>query len=186
MFECEHSVWRDKHVGAGIVVIFWIIIAAIGTCFWFCCLGVLLFAWRRRWRVLGILAAIPLVGMPLAAAAIGALFAVYTGLGFYPPFVYRLEFNEAPTADVRELSGYKFGFADSEDCYLRFRASNATVARLVVKAKFEPISEKEFRSRILGLELTPPSWNPFNGTPTKFYSSGQFDNSSGYSVASKL
>lgn len=84
---------------------------------------------------------------------------------------------------MRDLHGFKFGIADGSDCYLRFRASRETVARLVAKSHFQPVPEADFRSKIEQLELTPPTWAPFKGAPTEFYSSRKFDDSFANSVA---
>ena len=164
-------------MGLGMVIMGWLVIATVAGLFWLLCLAAFVMAWWRRWRALKLLAAIPLVAMPATAVALGVVVVISTGLGFYPPHVYHEEFHENPTIDVRDLHGFKFGIADGANCYLSFHAGRGTVKRLVANSHFLPLAEADFRSGIEGLDLTPPSWKPFAGHPTEFYSSGKFDNS---------
>src|SRR5262245_60041081 len=130
-------------MGLGVVIVGWLIIATVAVLFWLFCLAAFAIAWWRRWRTIRILAAIPLVGMPLTAALFGSVVVISTVRGFYPPHVYREEFHEAPTSDVHDLRGYKWGIADGAYCYLRFHARRATVTRLIANSHLVPLAEAD-------------------------------------------
>lgn len=164
-------------MGLGVVLIVWLIFAVAAACAWLFCLAIFVVATWKRWRIAQVLFLIPLVGMPLTGLALGVVVVFLTGRGFYAPLVYREEFHEPPTSDVRELTGYKFGIADGANCYLRFIARPESVAHLVAKAKFQPTTEGEFRFRTEDHGIPPHSWSPFRGKPTQFYVSKDFDRS---------
>ena len=123
-----------------------------------------------------------------AAAAVaivsGILVASEIILGRVPSRVFNQSFGFEPTPDVTELQGYSFGLFDSGEAYLRFRASQDTINR-IVKSKFRPSSKESFGNGTSGEGERPPEyWKPFETQPSQFYESNKLE--MGYSQSRAL
>jgi hypothetical protein len=166
-------------VGLAFVLLVWAFIAVVGIACWLGCVAFFFIACFKRWRLAAILSLVPIIGAPIAVLALAGLTAVLVGMGFSPRNAYRETFHESATADVRELSGFKFGVADGDWCYLRFQAGPDTVAHLVKKGQLSAIPERTFREETDRLDLKPRRWRPFDGDPKEFYAASQFNGLSG-------
>jgi hypothetical protein len=103
------------------------------------------------------------------------------GLGFVPSYVFYEKVGFGPTADVKELRGYRLSVLGQGKAYLRFRAGPATVQRLVGTGYHEVPKEK-FAEWANAREKPPEWWQPLAGNPTHFYQIDHLDN--GYAMLS--
>ena len=165
-------------MGIGFVIIFW---AAVGSII---LASYLLLSHLGKKSSRALLLRKVLVAVVAAIVVpIALLVSINFAQGSFPSHVFESSFGFAPTSDVVELKGEKSTFGDSGSAYLRFRANQQTVER-IIGPRFVEIDENRFRSQTASaLKSAPSYWRPFDGKPTHFYEAYRFDNSFGFSNA---
>lgn len=98
------------------------------------------------------------LGLSGFAVLMGAIFYFFS----YPPasVVYRNQFGERPTSDVRNLQSSSPGFFNDDVTLLRFGAVPSTIARLTKIRKLRPMPTAAFDSSVFADSRAPRWWNP--------------------------
>ncbi len=144
-------------MGAGFVIMFWLIIAAILGTIWLCTLVLFIVAWKKRWKVLKWLSGTAVVGGVVIALAAGGLLAYKLVRASIPSYVFTDVFYTKPTESVRDIKSKVFWFADTGSIYLRFHTDIDTFRRLVPK-DLKRVTKQEFEEKKWQEGNKHPSW----------------------------
>lgn len=146
-------------MGAGIVFLIWLFLAAIYGLFWLLFLVLSVSGRRKKSHLLTWIG-----GIPLALSTGFIVFCVgMLAYGFIsmskPANVYELSFGVQPPADVTNMQSSYWCFADTGTAFLKFNTSPRTVNKLTAKGWVRLTGQKlqeESFSNFLGAET--PSW----------------------------
>ena len=145
-------------MGPGIVILFWLLMAAIFGALWLASLVVLIIGRRKKSRLMSWLGGIPLSGLTLFACLAIALIAFGVIRSRNPRFVYQDTFREKPSPDVAGIQSDAWSFADSGHVYLRFRASESTFRRIAPK-DVPKVTYAQYKDQMPGIAGdSPPAW----------------------------
>jgi len=146
-------------MGPGIVILFWLIIAAIFGFFWLIALGFFYFGIRRKKRWMAWLGGVPLFGSTFLVLLVMGLIAYLSVRASMPHFLYEDTFHQPPAPDVADLKSKTWSFADSADTYIQFTASKSTFERLLPPGS-RRVSYKDFQDQVYNNEIPPAWWTP--------------------------
>jgi len=156
-------------MGAGFVIMFWLIALGIIGAVW-CGLVVLsIVGWKQKKPWLKWLAGVPAALMLAFGLLIGGLLAYGTLTSMSPNSVFTNTFHEAPSAKVSDIESSLWWFADTGSVYLRFKANEEEFRRLVPRRMTEHTMEaiKEAAPSESGSEL--PAWWNYQYQPNWIY-----------------
>jgi hypothetical protein len=157
-------------MGAGIVLIFWIILLGIlGSC-WLICLCVYRRGKKSGNKVIRWIGLIPLGGVSLLFVALSTLIFLNVVRLSVPRFVYADALGHKPTADVAGLKSKAWSFADTTVIFLQFKVSSNTLPQIVPKG-LERVAPSEFMNRFhsSALDSPPKWWVPITGAPGEYF-----------------
>jgi hypothetical protein len=158
-------------MGAGVVILIWLLIAAVFGVFWLGFLALFLIGRSRKSRLLKSLG-----GVPLLCSSVFALWFAGTAVyGFIynqlPDNVYKSVFGFSPSADVTNIKSTYYYFADTGEFYLRFNASPQTINK-IVRLGFTRHPRSELSpedSSGLDDQGPPAWWKPVQTKSTRYY-----------------
>lgn len=104
-------------------------------------------------------------------------------LNLFPHHVFKSSFGFPAPPDVADLRGERSAFGDGGTTYLRFRAGERTVRRIIEKGfvEVDVVSGRQSVGQLL--EFAPGYWRPSEGSATRFYESTRFDENFSSSAA---
>lgn len=158
-------------MGPGIVIIFWMIIAAIFGGIWLFCLVLYILGRRYRKPIIKWMGLIPLATMTILAVTVGSLIAYRIIRSSIPRYVYADTFHEKPTSDVFQIKSEVFGFADSSHTFIQFKASQGTFEK-ICPDRLKPMTYSEYKDKLPMTNLENPRWwieTPANGTQIRMF-----------------
>lgn len=151
-------------MGIGFVIFIWAIIGLLALAFYL--LLVLLARWSPAAATLKRV-------MPITVAAVAIpivlVIMVNYGLDLLPSHVFKSSFGFAAPADVKELQGRRFILGDGGDAYLRFRASAATVDRIVAGRFVEVVGSETKCDQFFAADELSPDWQPPGGKSVRCF-----------------
>jgi hypothetical protein len=145
---------------------------------WLGSLALMVYGLQRR--------SVPLAGASGLVFGVLSLIAIAYGVLAFdagrPPVVFKQFFGFEPTPDVADLQSEYFSMGDAGHAFLRFRASPATVERIVRQRGLEEVPDSFFPHS----NLQPPEWwTPPTGAKTLRYG-GEFTGREFYSEGEVL
>ena len=118
-------------MGAGFVILFWFILAAICGCVFLAFVGVWFWGKKKKIVWLKWLGGIPAIGMIVFALLLVGFIAWGIICSMNPRWVFKETFHVAPPSTVSKIQSSFYGFADTGIVYLRFQTSEEEFCKLV-------------------------------------------------------
>ncbi|MDP1581395.1 MAG: hypothetical protein Q8M02_14070 [Candidatus Didemnitutus sp.] len=147
-------------MGPGIVILFWLFVAALFSGIWVVSLVVFLISRKKDWRIVKWLSGAALGGTTF----LGLLCLSLMGYGVIrattPKYVFEETFGSKPSPQVFDIQSKVWWFADEGSTWLSFKADSATFESLVPK-HLSRMSSEEYK-KVAGYysgEL-PTWWQP--------------------------
>jgi len=118
-------------MGAGLVILFWLIFAGIYGCIFLAFAG--LWFWGRKKNITWLkwLGKVSAIGMAMIAIFLVAFIAWGIIRSMNPRSIFKEEFGIAPPTAVSKIQSSYYWFADTGDVYLRFQTSQEEFDKLV-------------------------------------------------------
>jgi hypothetical protein len=157
-------------MGPGIVILFWLFVAAIFGGLWLLSLVVFIIGLRKRRPVFSWLGGVPLCGLTLLACLAVSAIAYGVIRSRNPAMVYQDTFHEKPSPDVAAIQSDAWSFADSGHVYLRFRATESTFRRIQPK-DVSKVSYAQYREQmpVISGDSPPVWWVPPTEATSEIY-----------------
>ena len=161
--------YRSPKMGAGFVILFWLIVAAIYFLVAVVLSSLFLLGWFKKWIWLRWLAGLPAAGMLLLAVVVIIGMIVGIALSQNPKNVFRSTFNENPSSEVSDIQSSLFWFADTGSVYLRFHTTESEFRRLVPEGLVSHTSEEMRQHTPIESGFDPPKWWMYQLDPRWIY-----------------
>jgi hypothetical protein len=118
-------------MGAGFVILIWLILAGIYGCIFLAFAGIWFWGRKKKITWLKWLGKILAIGMLVVALFLIAFVAFGIIRSKNPRWVFKQTFNSTPPASISKIQSSLFYFADGGDVYLRFQTSKEEFEKLV-------------------------------------------------------
>ena len=156
-------------MGAGIVILFWLAVAAIYLFIVAVFCGLFLLGWFKKWMWLRWLAGLPAAGMLLLAVLVTAGAIIGAAVFQKPTNVFKRAFDESPSSNVSDIQSSIFWFADTGSVYLRFHTTASEFRRLVPGGLVSHSSEDMRQHTPIESGTEPPTWWTYQLNPRWIY-----------------
>lgn len=144
-------------MGAGFVILIWLVLAAIYAVGFLALVGFWFWARKHQKKWLQRMAGMLATGMAALALFVLA-WVTYLILDFRNPrSVFKREFGTRPPESISEIQSSFWRFGDSETAYLRFKTTREAFDKLV-PAGLQRRTADEMEREIPGESDEPPAW----------------------------
>jgi hypothetical protein len=155
-------------MGAGFVILVWLIVAVVLGALWLGTLVLFIVAWKKRWRVLKWFSGIGVVGGVVVALTIAGLLTYGLIRTSVPKYVFTDTFHAKPTKSIRDIKSKVFWFADTGSVHLCFRTDVSTFRGLVPK-DLPKVTKTEFEEGWHESGEHPSWWRPLVSDSDEIY-----------------
>src|SRR5437762_1645323 len=98
-------------MGPGIVLFFWLLIAAVFAAVWAVAVVLFAIARRKKWRVMKWVSAVPMIAIPVFGLIVGGFLVFGILRSMNPGSVFKDTFHQSPDGKVRGIKSQVFWFA---------------------------------------------------------------------------
>jgi hypothetical protein len=145
-------------MGAGFVILIWLILAGIYGCIFLAFIGIWFWGRKKNITWLKWLGKISALGMAAIALFIIAFISWGIVRSKNSDWVFKQQFNVAPPASVSKIQSSFYSFADTGVVYLRFQTSQEEFEKLVSTNLVKKTAEEMQQETPVELGSNAPKW----------------------------
>jgi hypothetical protein len=154
-------------MGAGIVILFWLVILII---FGFICLSLILLSflgWKNKWRWLKWIAGIPAAMIIICGILLVSLIIYGVIDSMNPRSIFKRTFGHSPSNEVSSIQSNFYWFADTGSVYLTFKTTEKEFRRIVPDGLIEKTMEEMRREMPNEGGSEAPVWWSYRADQTR-------------------